>query len=252
MAYYFMVEKNKGNHETLDITKTTLFARMSKLKGTGATLEEIDTFTMLFNNERELRNYLLDEGILKIQYLDKPLSIRILRNNSYNKVPHSFLYQKDIEYVLNPHKLIAKINDKLNNGDFRFIEQYANNYLTFRDCSSTAPEVRAFARMSIKEGIKSRHFCELDENYDNSLVRMTKLLIYEYYQFSNGKISYQNRIKYRNLHSIIAFINNYEKKYEQELESKEILSSTSEYTKKRTRNIKTDLITEQLSLFDSF
>lgn len=213
MAYYFMVSKKRGEYTPIDITKSKYFMRTSKLKGAGMTLEEIDMFTMMFNDEQELRMALFNEGLLKQDMINSPLSARILRNKEYFKVMYDFLYQKDMEYVLEPARIIKKINDKLMNDDFRFVLSYANTFAEFHDCSSTAPEVRAFASESIKFGRRSNEFNFLDEENDNPLVRMTKLLIYQYEQYYNGRVEYQNKIKYRNLHMVIAFVNNYDKKY---------------------------------------
>ena len=248
MAYYFMVEEKRGKYLPLDITKSKYFSRLSNLKN-GATLQEIDNFTMMFYNEVEMRNLLLDEGVLSLQYYSKPLSTRIKKNNKYNKVMYDFLYQKDIEYVCDPSRLISKINDKLQMGKYRFVERFANSFANYHECSSTAPEVRKYAKESIRLGRKSRHFDELDENYDNSLVRMVKLLIYDYIQLPSGRVEYTtNKIgNYRNLHSIIAFVNNYnEKNKEVNLDNQ--ISLFEEPVKKRVR--KKDEIDGQVSIFE--
>ena len=216
VAYYFTVQKKRGEFIPIDITKSRYFGRVSNLKGMGMTLEEVDLFTMMFDDEKELRRELFKEGLLEHRYTGSQLSIRFLRNKKYHKVMYDFLYQKDMEYVMNPTLVIDKINNKLLNYDFRFINTYANNYLKFHECMSTAPEVREFAMQSIREDNPSRYFYQLDENNDNPLVRMTKLLIYKYYQMPSGRIEYTYKINYRNLHSIIAFINHYEKKYSEE------------------------------------
>ena len=252
MAYYFMVEKKKGQYIPLDITKSKCFSRTSNLKGIGAKLQEIDLFTMMFYNEKELRDLLLKEGILSLELYDKPLSIRFKKNEKYNKVMYDFLYQKDIEYVMEPRKIIKRINDKLLNEDFRFVEKIANNYLKYHECSSTAADVRAYANDSIIYGRRSRYFdTELDEYGDNVLIRMLKLLIYDYYQYPNGKVEYRSTFakKYRNLHSIIAFVNNYDKKYLNEVKDNNQFSlfDKNEISKKKVR--KREEIPGQLSLY---
>ena len=64
MAYYFMVEKKKGEYIPLDINNSKYFTRTSNLKGNSARLYEIDNFTTMFNDENELRESLVKEGIL--------------------------------------------------------------------------------------------------------------------------------------------------------------------------------------------
>ena len=248
MAYYFTVQKKKGEYTPIDITKSKFFTRVSNLKGVGMTLEEADLYTMMFNDEKELRKALFKEKLLEHRYSGSNLSIRLLRNGKYYKVMYDFLYQKDIEYIASPSLIIDKINSKLESNDFRFVNAFANNYIKFHECLSTAPEVREFAMQSIREEKKSNYFNKLDENNDNPLVRMTKLLIYKYYQSPSGKIEYTDKITYRNLHSIIAFVNHYEKKYLDEV-SKEQTTLFEDNSKKKVLK-KDRQIDGQISLFD--
>ena len=249
MAYYMTIQKKKGEYSPIDITKSKYFMRTSKFKGMGMSLEEVDLFTMMFNDEKELRKALIDENMLDSKYIESPLSIRLLRNNKYHKVMYDFLYQKDMEYVLEPKFIIKRIDDKLTDNDFRFVNAFANNYMNFHECLSTAPEVREFANQSIRNGIKSDYFNKLDENNDNPLVRMAKLLIYKYYQNTYGKITYSNEIIYRNLHSIIAFINNYDQKYSSEIDKNQISLFEVNNTKKKVLK-KDRQIDGQFSLFE--
>lgn len=242
-----MVEKKKGQYTPLDITKTSCFARMSNLKNMGCTLQEIDMFTMNFDNEHELRRYLFKTNIIDIKNFNRPISIRNLMNNQYKKVMYDMFYQKDIEYILDPKKLITRINDKLYSGDYRFVLNFANAFLNFHDCLSTAPEVREFANSSIRYNSCSRYFMMLDEYGDNPLVRMTKLLIYDYYQEPNGKINYKSMIKYRNLHSVLAFTNNYEKTTTNQLDNLNTHNLPNNKTRKKTKN---DKIPGQTNLFE--
>lgn len=253
MAYYLMQEKKKGIYTPLDITKSKCFYRTSNLKNMGCTLQEIDLFTMNFENEKELRSHLFREGLIEMRYAGRPLSVRILRNNKYYKVMYDMLYQKDIEYIMDPKLLIERINNKLLTGDYRFVEKYANAFLEFHDCLSTAPEVREFAKSSLRDNKCCKHFYAYDENNDNPVVRMTKLLIYDYYQEPSGKIKYKETIKYRNLHSVLAFVNNYDKLCEQEKinQTNNQTSLFEEPIKPKTKKkIKRESIPGQTNLFD--
>ena len=89
---------------------------------------------------------------------------------------------------------------------------------------------------------------------------MIQLLIYENFEKSNGKVVYYyNRIKYRNLHSIIAFINNYDKKYNKVDEEMTMLTGTVTKEKKEEnighktlsfkKNNKKYVLEDQTSLF---
>ena len=243
MAYYITVESKKGKYTPLNITNSILFTRISNLKGTGSTLEEIDLFTMMFNDISELKERLIKEKILDYRAINKNLSIRRLHKGSYLKVTYDFLYQHDIEYVMDPSKIIARVNNKLLSKDFRFISKLANHYLEYYECSSTAPEVREFANNSIRLNQIDNHFYEEDENDHDILTRMLKLLIYEYRELPNGKVEYSDKVKYRNIHSLIAFINNYDKKYQEELPEESIFIKPKSKTKRKE-------YPGQISLFD--
>lgn len=242
MAYYFMVEEKKGSYKALDFNNSKYFKRLSTNKGNKGQLEEIDKFTMNFNNEAELREDLLQEGILPLELFTKPLSIRKKDKDKYTKVMYDFLYKKDRVYIDNPKELIKRIDYKLESYDFKFVCDIATNYIKYYDCSSSAAEVRAYALDSMRLGTKSKYFDYLDDNFDNPLVRMLKLLIYKYYQSSNGSVHYYtNEIKYRNLHSLIAFTNNHDKK--QLLENGVIDNKPKSRVKKKE-------VDGQLSFFD--
>ena len=249
MAYYFTVQKKRGEYTPIDITKSKYFTRLSNYKGMGMSLQEIDLYTMMFNDEKELRRALFKEKMLEHRYSSSILSSRLLRNGKYYKVMYDFLYQKDMEYVMDPRLIIDTINNKLENNDFRFVNAFANNYMNYHECLSTAPEVREFAMQSIRDDHICKHFFNLDENNDNPLVRMAKLLIFDHYQSQEGKIVYKDRVIYRNLHSVIAFTNHYEKKYADEVNEDQICLLDTVPAK--TRTLKKDKqIDGQFSLFD--
>ena len=129
MAYYFTVSKKKGEYTPLNITKSKYFTKLSRYKGLGLSLQEIDMFTMMFDDEAELRNALYNEDILDIKYIGNPLSARILRNGTYHKVMYDFLYQKDIEYIANTKKVLDRILHKFIDKDYRFMKQFAKHYV---------------------------------------------------------------------------------------------------------------------------
>lgn len=222
MAYYMMCEKRRGDYSLIDITKSNCFTKLSKFKNGGCDLREIDAFTTQFFDEEELREYLITQGLLSFDDVNKNLSIRKKNKDKYDKVRYDFLYQKDIDYIFNPNKIIDKILNKLYQGDFRFIQDFANNYMKYRECSSTMPEVRYYANESIKNGCISNGFSLVDENGDNLIRRAVKLLIYKYNQQLDGKLFYSNDIVYRNLHSIICFVNNYDKKHGNEVMKQDV------------------------------
>lgn len=213
MAYYFTIEKKKGEYLPLDIKLSKYFQVNPKYKKDKAyTLQEIDLFTMMFNDEDELRKTLLLERIIPSNISTKPLSIRTLIKGTYNKVPYDLLYQKDIEYIMNPSKVIEIIMRRYYQNDFVFIKKFADYFSNHYECRSTAPEIRQLAEISIREGKRNHHLDEIDKNGDKQVTRLVKLLILKHYERPDGYIDYKNEVNYRNLHDIIAFINNYDKK----------------------------------------
>lgn len=220
MAYYFMVESKRGQYLPLNIKKSIYFQPVSsKYKKTFAySLEEIDSFTMMFNNETELRNVLIQEQLLTQKLKHKPLSIRFLTKGEYEKVRYDFLYQKDLEYIADPTRVIKFIMQKYYQNDFTFIQKIASHFSKYHECSSTAPEVIQAANASIRDGKRNYLFEMIDRNGDLLVPRLIKLIILKHIQNMDGTITYKNEVNYRNLHTVIAFINNYYFKNEPTIE----------------------------------
>ena len=65
--------------------------------------------------------------------------------------------------------------------------------------------------LKINNGIVDNGFREYDSNGDNVVSRLIKLLTYKYSQSSNGKITYQEEFNWRTFHSLINFINSYDR-----------------------------------------
>lgn len=217
MAYYFMVSGKNKQQIALNISNSKYFTRISRFQNEKYSLEEIDNFTMMFDNETEMRKALIDENILPIELANKEITTRILKKGEYNKIMYDLFYQKDIKYIGNPNLLIARIEEKLNNGDYLFVKKFAHFFTNYYVVSSTAPEVRYFAEESLRTGKRSIHFDrEIDKNGDKPLTRMCKLLIFDHYQNFNGTIGTirydETAVNYVNLHKVLAFVNHYDKK----------------------------------------
>lgn len=252
MAYYLTFEKKRQEYIPLDITKSSCFTRLSRLKGMGSEINEIDMFTTSFNHEQELRLHLLSNGILNPEYADKKLSVRKKEHDDYKKVMYDILYQKDLIYLADPSRIIRRINNKLATNDFEFICEYAAHFSKDYGCSSTAFDVLRYARDSIRMDAPYKHFYDRDENGDMELTRLTKLLIYDHYKCRNGQTVYTGKINNLNLHRVIAFVNNYDKKVAEEkikseIEKKNEVVSIKPKTLKREKK---NSIPGQTSLFD--
>lgn len=231
MAYYFMVESKKGKQVPIEISNSKYFQdEIRKYKKTFAySLQEIDRFTTMFDNETELRERLFEEGTLPFHLIDKQLSIRCLNKNEYSKVPYDFLYQNDIEYIMEPERLIEKIMRSFYEGDLLLIKKITSRFSEEHRCKTTAAEVRQITETSIRENRLSRHFDELDENNDKLLPRLLKLIILESFDNKQGKVVYKDTVNYRNLHILIALVNYHEKKKNKQEETTiENIQTTSE------------------------
>lgn len=228
MAYYFMVEKKKGEYEPLDIEKILcLGSKRQYTKKAAFALQEIDMFTTMFDDEKELRKTLVLGEVLPLSYADKALSIRWVKKGKYNKVPYDFLYQKDLEYLVDPSKLVELIMRRFLQKDFVFVKKFAEYFAGYRECASTAADVRMYADISIREDSCYRHFYDVDKNGDNMIKRLVKLLLIEHYEKDDGYIVYSKKVNYRNLHTMVAFVNNYDNKH-QKINEEEIISQMLE------------------------
>jgi len=69
MAYYFTVESKRDEFIPIDIKDSIYFQILKRKyeKPCAYSLEEIDNFTMMFDNELELRHILISEGLLPIK-----------------------------------------------------------------------------------------------------------------------------------------------------------------------------------------
>ena len=214
MAYYLTVESKRDEFIPLEI-KHSIYFQIVKTKydkKCAYTLEEIDNFTTMFDNELELRKALIYEGILPIDLKNRKLSIRILRKGKYEKIKYDFLYQKDLEYLVNPLLVVEEIMKRYYQNDFLFLQKFAGNFSNFYECSTTAPEVLQSATISLREGRRHYLLESVDKNRDLLVTRLVKLLILKHTESFDGTINYKDEINYRNLHSVVAFINNYDKK----------------------------------------
>lgn len=238
MAYYFMVERKKGQYQPLNIGTSIYFQTIPSYKKVCAyTLKEIDDFTMMFSDEQELRNHLITEEILPISLSNKALSTRYLTGGKYLKVEYDFLYQKDMEYIYDPTRLIKLIMERYYNNEFVFIKKLANNFSKHKECSTTAPEVARLAEASIYQGKRHSSLEELDKNGDIMVARMLKLIILKHYENPDGKIDYKDEVNYRNLHDLIAFVNNYDKKNQNKNKAEDNPIGSIELTRKNDSQV---------------
>lgn len=224
MAYYFMVEEKKGKYEPIIIDNSSNYKISKKqyVKPGAYGLKEIDMFTTLFENEIELREALFKDGLLNSENRNRQLSIRFFNKNTYNKVKHDLLYKKDLQYIQNPTLIWKLVMEKFNQEDYYFIEKLASYFSHHYECANTALEVMHGAMHSLHSGKKHEILYRSDLNGDLLISRLIKLILYKSYTDYNGYTIYKNEVNHRNLHAIIAFINNYYKDDEPKVEKQKI------------------------------
>ncbi len=195
MAYYVMV-KNKNSYDTINITKSRLFTRLSNFSKTGAcSLKEIDYFTMNFNSEVDLKNFLFSQGLINEQQYIKEFSIRNLNNGEFNKVMYDLIYQDAAEYMV-PDILEREIFSRRN--DFEFLWAFYKRFYNYYDMRKFVPDFAVYLHDSERTGFRSKYL-------DETLHEMISSLLY-------GQKYSERKVQYANQHMMIAFLIHYDKK----------------------------------------
>lgn len=228
MAYFLQVKDTNGEYKSLNVSKSDKFESdvitESYVKSIAYSLQGLDHFTMQFENETELRNHLLLNGILPVNLADRPLVIRF--KNKKNARNYGLLFINDLEYFYVPNGLIDLVELRFQNKDFKFIKDLAEYFRNFKECGTTASELVALTNKAINSSQIDRGFNERDVNGDNPIRRLVKLLTYKYKTLPGNNIEYNyNEFNWRTLHILIEFIKDYEQKelkpiIEEKIESK--------------------------------
>lgn len=248
MAYYIMYEDKKGKYEVIDITKSMLFVKDSKYTKRGAcSLKEIDLFTSTFNDIIELKKQLIVEGIIDFDVANKNITVREVSNGKYKKVMYDMLYQNDLEYIAFPDKIVSYCRKREICNDYLFLKELAMAFRGYRDCSVETADLLNYVSISLRQGVRYKYLDEVDKNGYKLVERMVRMLVFDYSVSPAGYVKYNSYVKYRNLHKLIAFRNNYNKK-KLKNNDKELVDNLS--VKKRVKKKKNDLIDGQISLFD--
>lgn len=247
MAYYMMYEDKKGKYEVIDITKSIIFTKESKYTKVGAcSLKEIDLFTSMFNNSNELKKQLLVEGLIDNDQANKNISVREITNGKYKKVMYDMLYQDDLEYIAFPERIVNYCKRRDLNNDYLFLKELALAFRGYRDCSGEVADLLNYISTSLKLGVRYKHMDDVDKNGMKLVERMVRMLVFEYSMYPDGYIKYNQTVKYRNLHKLIAFRNNYNKKKLK----REVNIINDQVVKKKTRKKERTEVEGQISLFD--
>lgn len=189
MAYYLTI-KEKNNYKLLDITSLEEFTRFSNFKNNSYSLEEVDFFTSIFNNEIELKKHLYENGIISIDDIVKKIEIRIKLNGKLKKVKYDLIYKStqkylDVQYLRGQLLILQHDKDFLK----KLLDYYRNSHK--------------------QEGL--RQINALLNGYHGTDLNMFKALC----QFLEDEIitvehsTGEAKLKYKSLHDLAMFIYNY-------------------------------------------
>lgn len=189
MAYYLTIKESK-NFKLLDITSLDKFRRISRFKNDSYSLEEIDSFTSIFDNELELKKYLFYNKIIDINDIMKKIEIRIKLNGKLEKVKYGLVYKNMIKYLDFEYlksMLLVLLNDK--NFQIKFLDHYKKSYK--------------------QEGL--RQIEAILNGYNGNDLNINSAVT----QFLIDEITNENiktgelKVKYRPLHDLVMFIYNF-------------------------------------------
>lgn len=188
MAYYLTI-KNKENYRTLDITNLDKFDRLSKLKGTGASLEEIDVFTSKYRDEVSLKKYLYENEVIYLDEITKEISIRTKYKDELRKVQYGLVYNGQSKYL---NELYLRSILLSRQTDYQFLERLANHY---RNSYVNNTTVIAISDRAM------RHY-----NYDNDKI-LDAFLEREIYRYNHDTKT--TTLNYKGLHDLAMFVYSY-------------------------------------------
>lgn len=189
MAYYLTIQKNKKEHKLINISLLEEFKRTSKFRN-GYSLEEIDYFTSIFDDEVQLKEILYDKGLITSEEISKEIAIRQRINNELVKVRYGLIYKSnrkylDTQYLRN--RLLSLQSDK--NFLKKLVSYYRNSYSCVIEISE----------------IKNYLFDKNSEVDINSTIN--SFFLKEIFQQEKNSLEY--KLKYKSFHDLSMFIQTY-------------------------------------------
>lgn len=231
MAYYLVLKRRSG-YEKLDISNLKDFKRLSRYKKDTYSLEEIDCFTGLFNNEMEFRRYLYQNNIINNDDFYCKLSLRYGHKGELEKVLYDFIYKGELKYLntdyLRNKILILSENEK-------FIRKLVNHY-----------------RMSYSSSITINIIANYLQGYQCNKDKINSYLnkFFEEEIFSTNRNTGEVSIKYRDLHDLATFVIHYEKESELVGIRQLPICEQEVEVKKKVKRKEKEVVDGQLSFWD--
>ncbi len=161
-------------------------------------LDKIDEFTMRFNNEDSLRMFLIQNGLMDMNFTGK-IRISYKYNKKYQKLNVVYSDMKkyfDVFYL--KHKLCQHSNDVI------FLEKLANHY----SIGSSKFNLQGTNVLDIRNYLSDVRQSKPFES------KMLDIAINDLFEKAVYKINYKTgeaKINYRGLRDLALFISNYEK-----------------------------------------
>ena len=267
MAYKLQVKLNydeKTNdyrYYTIDISKSSMFDGTSYSRGTDTkkgqyrgdslkyNLKDIDLFTTNFENETELKEHLVNFGLLPKNYSTRRLVIRFDSKKKAIK-EYDILYSGATEY-LEPSVIYNELYNRFLIGDFNFIGRVADKFRNSREFGEIACEIYNLANssdtFSRNNGFNRRAY------YGNDIITDFVYSMCYKYKINNGAKVFLNEINWRTLHQLAAVISstiNLEKQRQQKQQQGDMKIREKTLTKGDTNTPPQG--EEQMSIMDWF
>ena len=220
MAYYLAVETNPHEYTALKLKSSKPFGPLEENEDPYACgLEEIEGYTILFENHHTLTKRLASNGILQYRDLFKPLAIFYVNGIEVRKLKGDILYKESADYVYFPSLIYDYILEQGKNRNSHFFRKLSQ---TLDSSSITRYMATQLANIIEKEKQyeKSSLFNRLKSSKpivdDNLIENIANTLLYPFTLGDDGNLVYKNEVSREKLHEIAAFITEYEKTYPKE------------------------------------
>lgn len=189
MAYYLTIQKNKSEFKQINISLLEEFKRISKFKN-GYSLEEIDHFTSMFDDEVKLKELLYDKGLITSEDITKEISIKQKINNELVKVRYGLIYKINKKYLDAQYlrsRLLSLQSDK------NFLKKLVSYYRNSYSCVIEVSEIKnyLFDKSS-----------EVDIN-----LTLNSFFLKEIFQQDKNTLEY--KLKYKSFHDLSMFVQKY-------------------------------------------
>ena len=227
MAYYLTIKKGKINLP-IEIDNLKQFQRTSRFRRGTYSLEEIDHFSSSFYNAEELQKELYLHHLIDIDDFGKEISIRYKKNDELEKVRYGLIYNENVKYLdLNylRYSLLSKQND------FEFLKSFTRYYRN------------SYANCGV---INQLMIIAETKNYNHQNIEYLLNEFIENELFQWNKVKHTQKLKYKSLHDLAAFMINYDSKQEKKQnEYTQINEKTKEINEEQFTPKEIDDLTKQ-------